>query len=298
MIAAIRAQKQTRTARVELERPIRFIPNPLFKRRDANEQIEAMRPVEEPPNCPCLPPNGLPAYMAALFRCPLLSPKRETYLFLRMNFEKFRAEHFRKRIANSKSGVKHEGRMESHLARASLVRDQIVEANLRLLVSIAKKFVDQNNSFEEMIAEGHLPLLRAAELFDIARGFKFSTYATHAIHNGLNRMRTNTKKHAGRFVTMDSGILDEVPAEANDSEREEERFQRLQAAVSSLLNSLDEREQKIVGSRFGLLGYESPQSFAGIARQIGLSKERVRQISIHALQKLENVAVAGLQINA
>jgi len=283
----------------DLGRPIHFVPNAVFEFCDAKERVQAMMPDDEPPDDEVnkVRSHGLTPYMAALFRRPLLSPRLEVYLFHKMNFEKFLAECLRKWLLRMKPSSNQVRQMESGLANARLIRDQIVEANLRLLVSIAKRVVDQNNSLDELIAEGHLPLLRSAELFDVSRGFKFSTYASNAIYHHLNRVRANARKHRGRFVTVDSAILDEIPGRGDDRDANPERFLQQRAAVSSLMECLDERERAIVGSRFGLAGCESPESFARIGRQIGLSKERVRQISIRAMQKLESVAAGNCVTN-
>ena len=103
--------------------------------------------------------------------------------------------------------------LDEHLQEARRIRNHIVEANLRLLVAIAKKYADSLTPFDDLLSEGHLPLMRAVELFDVSRGFRFSTYATHSIRNHFNRWISNAQKHQRRFTTTEQFVFDELPGQ-------------------------------------------------------------------------------------
>src|SRR5262249_61919925 len=77
--------------------------------------------------------------------------------------------------------------IEKFQAEALAVKNQIIRANLRLVVSIAKKRVGPTNNFFELVSDGNMSLIRAVEKFDTSRGFKFSTYASWAIMKNFAR---------------------------------------------------------------------------------------------------------------
>src|SRR5262249_42188469 len=126
-------------------------------------------------------PEGLPPYLSSLYDVSLLSREQEAHLFRKMNYLKFRANQLREAIDPARAKAAHRDRIERLQEEALAAKNQIIRANLRLVVSIAKKYLAPSNNFFELISDGNMSLIRAVEKFDYARGNKFSTYASWAI---------------------------------------------------------------------------------------------------------------------
>ena len=275
-----------------LNETIEFVPNPIFERPDAEILIKALKPRSD--RCAehqqIQPPCGLPAYLAALYRFPLLSKHDESYVFCRMNYEKNLARRFQKQLDQRRPNVKLLDRIEAHLNEGWRIRNRIVQANLRLVVAIAKTFVEPTYTFDELVSEGHLPLIRAIELFDTTRGYRFSTYATQAIRNHFLRVRRNRQKRDALVFPAECFLFDEIPDRSTSVRTSEQQLTHQKKMLAKLLNTLPDRDRTIVSARFGLNGYGTPQTFAQIGRELGLSKERVRQLSMRAMTKLVDTA--------
>ena len=112
---------------------------------------------------------------------PPLKPAEEKALFQRMNYLKFQAEAIRSTLSHGRPASRKLERIEALLDEAELVRRRIVEHNIRLVVSICRRYSRSDQQFQEFISEGLLILLGAASKFDYSRGFRFSTYATNSI---------------------------------------------------------------------------------------------------------------------
>ncbi len=226
----------------------------------------------------------------------------------------------------------------------SSARDHMVRANLRLVVSLARKFTAKGLSLADLIAEGNLGLLRAVEAYDPSMNTRFSTYAAYWIRQAMKRAVINTartirvpaymaqllsewrrasarlEEELGRppteqevaahmklpkkkFLIIKKAlrIYQSVPqAGAGDDEPTLDELLSDQGAqapsstvahsdelrqVLHLLDTLDEREATVLRLRFGLSGTD-PQTFQQIGDQLGLTRERVRQIERDALKKL------------
>ena len=157
-------------------------------------------------------------------------------------------------------------------------------------MSIAKRHVSQSEEFFGLVSDGNMSLIRAAEKFDYARGNKFSTYASWAIMKNFARTIPQEFKQRDRFRTSS----DEMFGTAEDLRKgqyEQESAQELREfQVDKILESLDDREQKIIISRFGLDHKFEPQTLKEVGAQMGVTKERIRQIEARALSKLRMAA--------
>lgn len=125
--------------------------------------------------------------LSPLFRSPLLRPEGERTLFRKMNFCKYRALRLRSQLNPRRPAKRLVDQIETLLRTAERCRSQLVESNLRLVGAIARGFRNSNLDVEELVSEGNVVLLNAVEKFDFSRGFRFSTYATHAIRRHLYR---------------------------------------------------------------------------------------------------------------
>lgn len=278
-----------------VEREIAFVDHPLFHEAKPAETLAALRPTaldEAPPPAklePCL------AFVAGMVEMPLLSLDAEHYLFAWMNFLKRRAERNRQRLSLNCPDEELVEQIESDLRDANVVRNRIVRSNLRLVVALSKKLsgakqVGALDQMSELISEGTLPLIRSVELFDVSLGNRFSTYATWAVRNQMFRFLKNRDARiqcvAGENYLWMNSLVDDrtVP---DDDERRAAQHGEL---VQRLLSQLSERERIVIASRFGLDGHPHSQSLKDIAQQLGLSRERIRQIVNASLEKLHEIA--------
>ena len=237
----------------------------------------------------------MPAYLASLYEVPLLTREQEVWLFRKFNYLKYRAVKLRDQLDPDKPSTRLMDQIEKLYEEIVAIKNRIVRANLRLVVSIAKRRVSPDDSFFDLVSDGNMSLIRAVEKFDYARGNKFSTYASWAIMKNYARTIPDEHRRRDRFRAADVEIL-QTAADC----REDENQKRLAASdrlqqVGRFLDRLDSREQTIIIRRYGLDHEHEPQTLKEVGSALGVTKERVRQIEAKALEKLRD-AVAEERI--
>ncbi len=280
-----RVINEVRAERIR-EMPLDLIPNPRFARKGADKAILGPMPESDTPTKKARRPSGLPPYLASLYEMPLLTREQEAHLFRKYNFLKFKAAKLRQELdpAQPKSSLMDE--IESLHQQAVATKNEIARANLRLVVSIAKRHVTPDQNFFELVSDGNMSLLRAIEKFDFARGNKFSTYASWAIMKNFARTIPGEFKHRDRFRTSQDELFASTQEHRGNPLAEEGAQHQREAQIERILRRLDEREQKIISSRFGLDHAQEPQTLKEVGASLGVTKERIRQIEARALSKL------------
>jgi RNA polymerase sigma factor (sigma-70 family) len=266
-------------------RKVSFIDDPLYHQEEAESVIEQIVSQEGlPPERKgeeTRIPRDLPAYLQDLYRTPLLSPGRERALFLKLNFRKYQFVTARRKIEPQFARARDLNVLENLRRRVSEVKNQIVKANLRLVVSVARKHLRPGLSLMELISDGNLTIVRAVDSFDCHKGNRFSTYATFALMKGFARSIPQMQAR-GRDAIHADGLLESVPdrghsrLSAQIADRDE---------VQHLLSQLEKRERDVIAAHYGLAEGQ-PATYEQVGSRMGLSKQRVRQIEQTALAKL------------
>ena len=290
--AIYRVVLDERAARLA-RRKVKFIDDPLYHQDDAASAVEAIvagtrqelltsgdRRAED-----ARVPRDLPPYLQALYRTPLLTPAGERAQFLAFNFHKYKFVSARRRLDPQFARAKDIAELEGHLRRATEVKNTIVQANLRLVVSVARKHLRPGLSLMELISDGNLTLMRAAESFDFHRGHRFSTYATLALMKGFARSVPEMQAAAAGSPrsTSDEGVLAGVP-DTRFAHTNDRLFAREE--VRQLLSRLDDQERNVVLAHYGLEGRTEPATYEQVGQLLGMTKQRVRQVEQSAMAKL------------
>jgi RNA polymerase sigma factor (sigma-70 family) len=274
-----------------LQRPIDYIFSEEFERPDADELIlnsdgEQASVAEE--LTPPADASRLPPYISALYEVPLLDRQRESELFRRYNYLKYKADQVRRRIDPNRIRSSSLKRAEALLLEANAVKNLIIRSNLRLVVSIAKKHVGGPQELFELISDGNVSLMRAAEKFDYTRGHRFSTYASWAIMRNFARSVPKERTQQTRFASVHDEILEAAGMQAQDGE-DVVNLPELRETIDSVLSQLTQRERMILVDHYGLDGSGQGRTLDQLGRRLGVSKERVRQIEAGALRKLRRI---------
>ena len=265
---------------------IDYVHNEHFEHPDADEQILVAMPQATGSSRLPRAPKDLPAYLASLYEVPLLEPPQERHLFRKFNYLKYKAYAVRRLIDTERPNSGQLTQVERLLREAAKVKNQIVRANLRLVVSIARRYLPRaQQSLFELISDGNLTLMHAAERFDYARGYKFSTYASWSIIRNLSRTVRRENRYRGRFQTGPKEWLD-AGAKPKTTPPRAVTLYEVRDSLRDALAQISPRERTVVLGHFGLEPGGRRTTLGQLGRRLGLSKERVRQIETQAMAKL------------
>jgi len=286
-----------------LDQPLEYIPHPMFE--DPANEAEILGPMPQADEYDSRRramkvPKDVPPELAPLYEVPLLSKDQEQHLFRKMNYLKFKASELARELRKdgesegdvdpTRVRIQTLKDIEDLTAQANEVKDQLINANMRLVVNIAKRHSGQTDNFFELLSDGNMSLIRAVEKFDFGRNFKFSTYASWAIMKNFARSIPDEKHRKERFVTGHEEVFEVAPDNRSVEQDILATQERATHSVNRLLEYLEPREREIIRMRAGLDDHHRSMTLEEIGQQFGITKERVRQLNARAMKKLRSIA--------
>lgn len=276
-----------------LEQPMDYIYHASFDDPAAEADILAPMPDKEQfesQRRQMHAPKDAPPELASLYEMPLLTKEQEQHLFRKMNYLKHRASQMREQLDPARARIQDLDQVEAHLAEASAIKGLIINCNMRLVVSIAKRHAAQADNFFELLSDGNVSLIRAVEKFDYSRGNKFSTYASWAIMKNFARSIPEEKHRRERYVTGHEDLFEASPDNRSNEQEIVHAQEQKVHQVNRLLEYLEPREQQIIRMRAGLDNNSEGMTLEEIGQQLGITKERVRQLNVRIMKKLQTIA--------
>lgn len=279
-----------------LNSPFEYIHNAEFDARGAMSKFFPQAgdvANDTRPWCNVAPQNAK-RKAAVGFAGQTLSTEEEKSLFLRMNYARFRISGILKKFQNKKLSKPATEELLWWQRKVEQLQNEIVQANMPLVLAMAKRTKLGNIDYAELISEGNMALLRSVDKFDIGRGFKFSTYACRAILKSFSRVAMKIARYRGRFpVEFDPTLERSDYLEQQRIDHEAECVEEIRGIIRENTADLNPVEVTVLQARFALaqvqgLDGDGPKTLEEVGNLIGVTKERVRQIQNRALAKLRD----------
>jgi len=284
-----RGTGETHSARARrlLAADLTYIAHPSFDDSSARDAILASVPGHATPGldrAPVSRNDHVEGSQRTRFPCR----EQEAQTFRQMNYLKCLACRIRDHIDPDSPALGNLDEIERLQTKALKLKNQIVETHLRLVVMVAKKHFRAGQDLEDRVSDGTLVLMRAVDRFDFARGCRFSTYATWAIFNALVQRERKERHRARSRATYEDSVA--ALHSVSDRYEPDEAIDERRPAVQRLLRRLDRRERRIIVNRYGIGGVPE-RTLVQIGVDLGISKERVRQLEMRAHAKLRSMAL-------
>ena len=255
------------------------------------DEVPPIEEIEEIPEEEIVDPNTLVdsfgiddpvrMYLKEIGKVNLLTPDEEIQLAQDMGAGDAAREQLAEIEKARKNGEEvslaqeEEKELKRAIRKGEAAKQRLAEANLRLVVSIAKRYVGRGMLFLDLIQEGNLGLIKAVEKFDYTKGYKFSTYATWWIRQAITR------------AIADSHLGDFIPDEDASEPSEAASYTLLKEQLIDVLDTLTPREEKVLKLRFGLEDGRT-RTLEEVGKEFNVTRERIRQIEAKALRKLRH----------
>lgn len=266
-----------------------YVKNPLFTKASAERELfEEGMAINAPSTSWYHPMVDDELISNSAPSSSLLTTAQEKHVFLRYNYARKRAQEAVKKF-RTHPGKTVAGEIAHWYGRVKDTREVITQANLALVLAMAKRTRMSDVDFGELVSEGNMALLRAVEKFDIGRGFKFSTYACRAILKAFSRIAMKTSRYRQAFPTeFDPTMEKSNYQETRRADIEQDAVEELQRIIGENRADLSDVEKTVIQARFAInRGQDAAaMTLEEVGRVIGVTKERVRQIQNKALEKL------------
>jgi RNA polymerase primary sigma factor len=235
-------------------------------------------------------PKDVPPELTSLYELPLLNKEQEQHLFRKMNFLKHKANRLREQLDPAWARIQDLKLIEDLQEQVTDIKDHLIGCNMRLVVSIVKRHAAQTDNFFELLSDGNMSLIRAVEKFDYSRGNKFSTYASWAIMKNFARSIPEEKHRRERYLTGHEELFESAPDARSDEQEWHAKAEQAATQVNRLLEYLEPREREIIRMRAGLDDRGKGMTLEEIGQEMGITKERVRQLNVRIMKKLRDIA--------
>jgi RNA polymerase sigma factor (sigma-70 family) len=280
-------------ARQLLDQPLDYIHHESFD--DPSKEAEILAPMPgteqyEAKRRDMRAPRDVPPELASLYEMPLLNKEQEQHQFRKMNFLKHKAARLREQLDPARARIQDLKQIEDLQEQATDIKDHLISSNMRLVVAIAKRHSGQTDNFFELLSDGNMSLIRAVEKFDYSRGNKFSTYASWAIMKNFARSIPEEKHRKERYVTGHEELFEAHPDNRSDEQEWHAHAEQAANQVNRLLEYLEPRERQIIRMRAGLDDRGKGMTLEEIGQEMGITKERVRQLNVRIMKKLRDIA--------
>ena len=273
-----------------------FIDSPAFYEDDAEKNIYDEAPEIPKPDTSWYHPvmDDLSGRTRTIKTAQqvILTGAQEKVLFHQFNYSRYRVWKLQQDVwasPSKKPDLETAREVIRWFRKSDLVREQIANTNLALVLAMAKRTRMSEVDFADLVSEGNMALLRAVDKFDAGRGYKFSTYACRAILKAFSRQGMKLSKYRQRFPTdFDPKLEKSNYLETKRSVFEKDAAEEVKRIVLSNRADLTDVERTVIEHRFGLESGEldKPMTLEQVGQIIGVTKERVRQIQNKAMEKI------------